>query len=85
MGKKTPTNYILLTIFVLSFAIPIMGMCVYFRENVLLVLGLALIVFLTLSVYALITKTDFTMFGGGLTVALVVIIALSLLALFLAS
>lgn len=85
MGKKTPTNYILMTIFVASFTIQIMSICAYSRENVLLALGLTLVVCLTLTVYALTTKKDFTLLGGGLAVALVVIIALSLVTIFLPS
>ena len=81
-GKKSPINYILLFIFTITFTIPVMAICSYSREYVLLAIGLTVAVCLTLTLYAIFSKTDFTMIGGGLAIAIVILFVLSILALF---
>ena len=46
-------------------------------------MGLTMVACLAISAYALLTKTDFTMMGAGLCMALMVVFVVSLIALFL--
>lgn len=59
-----------------------MSICSYSRDNVLLALGLTAAICFALTVYALVSKSDFTMLGGSLAIAIVILLCLSIIALF---
>jgi FtsH-binding integral membrane protein len=48
-------------------------------------MGLTLVACIAISAYAMVTKTDFTLWGAGLCMAILVLAVVSLLALFLPS
>lgn len=83
MGKWSPINYILLFIFTITFTLPMMVICLEAWNYVLLALGLTFAVCFALVVYSLITQSDFTIIGGGLAVAIVIILVLSLIGIFI--
>ncbi len=60
-----------------------MTLCIFYRKYVLLAFGLTFATCLAISIYALVSDTDFTMFGGGLCIALIIVSLVSLLAFFL--
>mmetsp|Transcript_137844 Transcript_137844/g.239587 ORF Transcript_137844/g.239587 Transcript_137844/m.239587 type:complete len:248 (+) Transcript_137844:74-817(+) len=62
--RKTPTNYILLTIFTMAESVMVGFICIqYTKESVLIALGLTALIVLSLSIFACQTKYDFTGFG----------------------
>ena len=70
-----PINYIILTIFTLSYSWIIGArVCEYTFSNVMSALFLTFVTVLALSIYAFITKNDYTIFGGTLFVCLVLLI-----------
>ena len=82
--QKVPMNYIILTIFTLSYSWMIAAVtCRYTISSVMLALFLTFITVVTLSIYAWKTKDDFTVVGGTLSVCLVLLIFISIFYLFL--
>ena len=81
--RTVPTNYIVLTLFSLSFGWWIAA-CVmlYTKTSVLFVLCLTTITVASLTCYAMYTRKDYTAFGGFLFTALIVLIFASILEIF---
>lgn len=78
--KKVPLNYILLFIFSMSFGYTISYFTLkYSKYSVYFTMMLTLIIVLVLSVYAFVTKNDFTMLGGILFSCLIMLIIASFL------
>jgi FtsH-binding integral membrane protein len=81
--RTVPTNYIVLTIFSLSFGWWIAAFTIlYTKTSVLFVLCLTVVTVASLTVYAFFTKKDYTVYGSFLFTALIVLIVASLLELF---
>ena len=81
--RIVPLNYIILTIFTLSYSCLIaMQVCMYSVSSVMIALFLTLVTVITLSIYAASTKTDFTTCGGTLFVCLVLLIFSSIFLIF---
>ena len=78
--KKVPLNYILLFIFSMSFGYTISYFTLkYSKYSVYFTMMLTLIIVLVLTVYAFVTKNDFTMLGGILYSCLIMLIIASFL------
>ena len=81
--QKMPSNYIILTLFTISFSCIIsMETYKYTIKSVMSALFLTLATVLTLTFYAWKTKTDFTVHSGTLLVCLVLLIFSSFIFLF---
>ena len=81
--RTVPINYILLTVFSLSFGWWIAAFTIlYTKTSVLFVLCLTVVTVASLTVYAFFTKKDYTVYGSFLFTALIVLIVASLLELF---
>jgi FtsH-binding integral membrane protein len=81
--RVVPINYILLTIFSLSFGWWIAAYTIlYTKTSVLFVLCLTVVTVASLTVYAFYTKKDYTVYGGFLFTALIVLIVASFLEIF---
>ena len=81
--RTVPTNYIVLTIFSLSFGWWIAAFTIlYTKTSVLFVLCLTTITVASLTCYAMYTRKDYTAFGGFLFTALIVLIFASILEIF---
>ena len=73
--QKVPTNYIILTIFTISYSCIVSAeTCFYTVSSVMISLFLTLITVLALTYYARKTKTDFTITGGSLFVSSILLI-----------
>lgn len=73
--RKVPLNYIILTLFTLSYSWCIAAIVVgYTKQSVLYALFLTAITVFSLGFYAIITKKDFTVLGGTLFCALILFI-----------
>lgn len=82
--QKVPTNYIILTIFTLSYSWMIATVtCFYTPTSVITSLFLTFITVLALTIYAWNTKSDFTICGGTLFVALVLLFFCSIIYIFI--
>lgn len=80
--QKVPTNYIILTIFTLSYSWIIGALvCQYTFSSVMSCLFLTFVAVITLSIYAFKTKEDYTIFGGTLFVCLILFVFSSILLL----
>lgn len=83
--QKVPTNYIILTLFTLSYSWWIAEFTVRFTPtSVLVALGLTVLVTLALTLYALFTKEDYTLMGGTLFISLFLLIIISFIFAFIA-
>ena len=81
--RTVPINYIILTIFTISYGWVIAAYTILFtKTSVLFVLFLTIVTVTSLTVYAFITKSDFTGLGGFLSTALIVLIVASILEFF---
>ena len=60
-----------------------MALCIILNKYVLLALGLTTAACLAISIYAMLTKSDFTGFGAGLCMTLMLVCLVSILAIFL--
>lgn len=79
--RKTPLNYILLFIFTLSQSVTLGVFTSYFDTEILLMaVAICSGVCLVLTVFALQTKWDFTTWGGGLLVALFILLVFGIIA-----
>ena len=78
VARKVPLNYILLTVFTISFSFIVAFITVPYTPDVVIQAGAATaLTTIALTFYALTTKTDMTMYGGALhifSVALFMII-----------
>ena len=82
--RAVPTNYIILTIFTISYSWIIATFTVQFSANsVLTALFLTIIMVLCLTIYAFWTKSDYTVLGGTLFTALTLLIISSILLIFI--
>ena len=73
--RTVPTNYIVLTLFSLSFGWWIAAYTIlYTKTSVLFVLCLTTVTVASLTCYAMYTRKDYTAFGGFLFTALIVLI-----------
>lgn len=84
--RKTPTNYILLFVFTLaeSFLLAV-TVSRYYPSQVLIALGLTTLICFALTIFALQTKIDFTVMGGFLMIAAIVLLVVSIVAIFFPS
>lgn len=83
VARKTPTNYILLTIWTLCEAYLVATCCsLYDPKVVIAAASMTAAVTCALTVYACTTKSDFTFLGGMLFVSVVLLILLGLLSIF---
>ena len=81
--QQVPTNYILVTIFSLSFGWWVAACTMLFtKASVLYVLFLTVVTVTSLTVYAFITKNDFTGLGSFLSTALTLLIVASFMQIF---
>ncbi|XP_066995828.1 protein lifeguard 1 isoform X2 [Anabrus simplex] len=81
--RKSPMNLIFLFIFTLAESIVLgAAAATYQRTEVLMAAGICAAVCLGLSIFAFQTKWDFTMMGGVLIVALIVLLIFGLVAMF---
>lgn len=83
LRRKSPTNFILLFVFTFaeSFLLAV-SVSRYYPEQVLLALGLTTLICFALTIFALQTKVDFTVMGGFLMVAAIVLLVVSIVAIF---
>ena len=80
---QVPTNYIILTIFTLSYSWWIAFYTVHFTpESVLLAIFLTFVTVACISLYALYTKNDYTFLGGFLFTSLTLLIICGLFLIF---
>ncbi|XP_050541093.1 protein lifeguard 1-like [Daktulosphaira vitifoliae] len=86
LRRKTPTNFILLFVFTLAESYMV-ATCAsrYYPHRVLLAIGLTTLICFALTIFAMQTKIDFTVMGGFLMVAVLVLFVVSLVALFFPS
>ncbi len=82
--RNVPENYFHLTIFTIGFSV-LLGMycCGFSKTSVFTALFLTFIMFITLTIYAVISKEDFTVFGGVLSTSLTLLIFATILNIFL--
>lgn len=84
--RTTPTNYIFLGIFTASMSFMLGLVTSRYRANeVLMAVGITAVVCLALTLFAFQTKWDFTVMGGMLLVALVVLMLFGILCMFFRS
>lgn len=82
--RKVPLNYILLTVFTISYSWWIAGYTIlYTKASVLVALFLTVVMVLCLTIYAFYKKTDFTTLGGFLFTALILLLVCSLIQIFI--
>ncbi|VVC39511.1 Bax inhibitor 1-related [Cinara cedri] len=83
LRRKAPTNFILLFVFTLaeSFLVAVTT-TKYYTNEVLLALGLTTLICFALTLFALQTKIDFTVMGGFLLIATLVLLVGSIVAIF---
>ena len=82
--RTVPTNYIVLTVFTLSYSWMIATVtCFYTPSSVITALFLTFVTVVSLTIYAWRTKKDFTVFGGTLFTALVLLFFSSIIYLFI--
>ena len=83
LAMKVPINYILLTIFTSAEGFSVGFICsTYTPDSVALALFISAIIVISLTIYAMITKTDYTIYGGILVVLLIGLIGFSILCMF---
>merc|ERR550539_917777 len=69
--RKSPQNYILLTIFTVAESVMVGFICIqYTKESVLIALGITALIVLSLTIFACQTSYDFTGFGPYLFCAM---------------
>jgi protein lifeguard len=81
--RKAPMNYIFLGLFTFAQSFMLAAMCTRFRsQEIVLAVGLTAIICLALTLFAFQTKWDFTVLGGMLFVAAIVLLIFGLVAMF---
>lgn len=74
-GKVHPYNYIILALFTLCEAYSVTYICLFYQPvSIMIAWGLTLSIFVSLSIYVLVTKKDFNFLGAGLFACLFVLI-----------
>ena len=82
--RKVPLNYIILTIFTLSYSWWIAAFVViYTKQTVLLALFLTIVLTISLSIYAIKTNNDITILGGILFSSLILFIITGIIFMFI--
>lgn len=83
LRRKTPANFILLFVFTIaeSFLVAV-SVTRYYPYHVLMALGLTTLICFGLTIFALQTKVDFTVMGGFLMIAAIVLLVGSIVAMF---
>lgn len=83
LRRKSPTNFILLFVFTFaeSFLVAV-SVNRFYPHQVLIALGLTTLICFALTIFALQTKIDFTVMGGFLMVAAIVLLVVSIVAIF---
>ena len=83
LARSVPTNYILLFIFCLSLSYIVSAICATYAPNIVIMAAIMTTgITLALTIYAMTTKTDFTVCGGLLFVLVMALILFGLFALF---
>ena len=83
LARSVPTNYILLFIFCLSLSYIVSAICATYDPNIVIMAAIMTTgITLALTIYAMTTKTDFTVCGGLLFVLVMALILFGLFALF---
>eukprot|EP00123_Amoebidium_parasiticum_P009041 comp19185_c0_seq1/m.21892 comp19185_c0_seq1/g.21892 ORF comp19185_c0_seq1/g.21892 comp19185_c0_seq1/m.21892 type:complete len:304 (-) comp19185_c0_seq1:494-1405(-) len=83
LSRKTPTNYILLTVFTIAESFMVGTVCTFYNsQEVLIALGITCVVTLSLSLFACQTKYDFTGMAVYLWAACWVLMSFGILSLF---
>ena len=78
--QNVPINYIVLIIFTLSYSWDVAAItCTYTFSSVMIALLLTFITVVSLSIYAMKTKEDFTIVGGTLFVCMILLIFISII------
>lgn len=86
LRRKSPANFIILFIFTIAESITVaIGTIQYSPEKVLTAFGLTTLLCFALTIFALQTKIDFTVMGGFLMVAAIILMVVSLVAMFFPS
>jgi protein lifeguard len=81
--RKAPMNYIFLGLFTFAQSFMLAAVCTRFRpQEIILAIGLTAIICLALTLFAFQTKWDFTVLGGMLFVAAIVLLIFGLVAMF---
>lgn len=81
--RKSPINFILLFAFTIAESVAVSGYVTYFYpEQVIMGLGITTVLCFVLIVFALQTKIDFTVLGGVLLVATIVLVIASIVGIF---
>ena len=81
---NVPINYIILTIFTISYSCLIaMQVCLYSVSSIMVALFLTFVTVISLTIYAWKTEKDFTIVGGTLFVALILLLFSSLILIFI--
>lgn len=79
MAKQVPLNYILLSVFTISECIIVGFICSHSKtELVLMALFMTAAICIGLTLYAMTTDTDFTMQGGMLFIAAIVMLVIGI-------
>ncbi|XP_017780361.1 PREDICTED: protein lifeguard 1-like isoform X3 [Nicrophorus vespilloides] len=86
LRRRSPTNYIFLTLFTLaeSFMLGVIS-STYKSDEVVMAVGITAAVCLGLTLFAFQTKWDFTMMGGILFVAVIILLIFGIVAIFVKS
>jgi FtsH-binding integral membrane protein len=83
VASKVPLNYVLLLIFTLCESYLVAYITLFYEPlSVLICAGITLALVLGLTLYAIFTKTDMTLWGGGLACLSVIFIILSIIGIF---
>ena len=84
VARKVPQNYILLLVFTLCESYLVAFICsMYTAVSVIVAAGLTAGMTIALTLYAMMTKRDFTMYGGIITVISFSIMALIMIGIFI--
>jgi FtsH-binding integral membrane protein len=82
--RIVPLNYIILTIFTISYSCLIaMEVCLYSFTSIMVALFLTFVTVISLTIYAWKTEKDFTIYGGTLFVSLILLLFASLILIFI--
>ena len=86
VASKVPLNYVLLLIFTLCESYIVAYTTLFYEPlSVLMCAGITLALVLGLTLYAIFTKTDMTLWGGGLVCLSVIFFILSIIGIFYSS
>lgn len=78
--RESPTNYIILAVFTIAKSVMVGFICIgYTQESVLIALGITALVVISLTLFAVCTKSDFTGMGPYLFVLVMVLMGFSIM------